>query len=183
MKERTFHQPQKITQMLTMASFSLAVSTVSILLFRGPISILSALLIPAIIVLFSKGSGMTYYVIVSMGMMILSVMFFQTQVIFMALYVFLAIALRMLVINQSWNLVLSISGVLLYLFTVVLALFSGIWLTEKLLLVPIHTMMQMVSDGRVLVYFLILLIESVLVTLCNFLVLGKFGRLKVKNKF
>jgi len=168
--------------MLTMAAFTLALSSVSILLFRGPISILSAFLIPALIVLFSRGYGISYYMLILTGLLLTSAMFFQTQLIFAVGYGFLALGLRLFLVDRDMILKLGISKILLYLGSVLMILFSGLYLTEKLFLVPLHTMMLMISGGQIHVYIGILLIESLLVTSCHILVLNVFlKRLKIRS--
>lgn len=164
-----------------MAALTLALSSVSIFLFRGPISILSAFLIPVIIVLFSRGYGMVYHILVSMGLLLISLMFFQTQLIFTAGYALLAVGLRVLLLDRNMNLKLSIIKTLLYLTFVVLTLSAGLWLTEKIFLIPLHTMMLKLSGGKILFYLGILIIESILVTLCHILVLNGFlKRLRIR---
>jgi len=108
MTDMSLVQSQKFSRMLTMAAFTLALSSVSIFLFRGPVSILSAFLIPAIIVLFSKGYGIAYYILISMGLLLTSVLFFQTQLIFTTGYAFMAVALRLFLLDCNMNLRLSI---------------------------------------------------------------------------
>ena len=175
-------QSQNFTRMLTMAAFTLALSSVSIFLFRGPLNILSAFLIPAIIVLFSRGYGISYYILIFIGLLLTSALFFQTQLIFTAGYAFLAVGLRLFLVDQNMNLKLRISKILLYMGSVILILFSGLWLTEKLFLIPLHTMMLKISGGQIPVYLGILLIESVLVTLCHILVLNVFlEKLKIRS--
>jgi len=165
-----------------MAAFTMALSSVSLLLFRGPISILSAFLIPVIIVLFSRGYGRSYYILIFIGLLLVSALFFQTQLIFTAGYGLLAVGLRVFFLDRDMFLKLGISKMLLYLGSVVLILFSGLWLTEKLFLVPLHTMMLKISGGQIHVYLGILLIESVLVTSCHILVLNGFlKRLKIRS--
>lgn len=164
-----------------MAALTLALSSVSIFLFRGPISILSAFLIPVIIVLFSRGYGMFYHILVSMGLLLISLMFFQAQLIFTAGYALLAVGLRVLLLDRNMNLKLSIIKTLLYLAFVVLTLSAGLWLTEKIFLIPLHTMMLKLSGGKILFYLGILIIESILVTLCHILVLNGFlKRLRIR---
>lgn len=181
MTDITSIQSQKMSRMLTMAAFTLALSSVSILLFRGPISILSAFLIPAIIVLFSRGDGIAYYILIFMGLLLTSLIFFQTQLIFASGYVFLAVGLRLFLVDSNRNLKLSLSKLFLYLVSVILILFSGLWFTEKLFLVPLHTMMLKLSGGQFHVYLGILLIESVLVISCHILVLKVFlKKLKIR---
>lgn len=182
MTDMTSVQSQKYSRMLTMAALTLALSSVIIFLFRGPISILSAFLIPAIIVLFSRGYGTIYYFLISMGLLLISLMFFQTQLIFTAGYAILAVGLKVFLVDSNMNLKLSISKILLYLASVVLILSAGLWLTEKIFLIPLHTMMMRISGGQILMYLGILIIESVLVTLCHILVLNGFlKRIKIRS--
>jgi len=75
---------QKI-KTLTMSAFGLALSVLSLILFRGPISIVSNFLIPAIIVLFS-GNKPEGYGLTSIGLFVVTLLFFPTQIIFVAGY-------------------------------------------------------------------------------------------------
>lgn len=157
---------------LTRASLALAISIVCLILFRGPISIVSTFLLPPIIVLFESGKALLYYLLTSMGLFITTLIFFPTQLIFVLTYLILALALMML--RKKRDRKISPFNTLLYLFLTIIALFVGIRLTQLIYMIPLHTMMLRISNNNPLFYFLIILMEAVLVCVFNFGILKLF---------
>ncbi|MCR3956934.1 MAG: hypothetical protein NUK57_11615 [Gudongella sp.] len=155
---------------LTMSAFGLALSVLSLLLFRGPISIVSTFLIPAIIVLFSgnKNGG---YVLTSMGLLTVTLLFFPTQIIFVFGYIILGHFLKLLIIDSNQRVKLITLNFILYVIITTLVLFLGIRLTELIFLVPLHTMMLRISGSNPLLYLGILFFEGLLVSIFNFALL------------
>ena len=174
MTEHTRIRTGEHTKVVIMASLSLAISSVCIVLFRGPVSILSAFAVPATLVLFSRGYGRLYPVLVSLGLLLISLMLFQTQIVFAASYLAMALAIRLLLLDAEMNLSVGLGRGLLFQAIVALLLFAGLWLTEKLFLIPLHTMMLRISGGRAEIYVLLLVLEALLISACNILLLKGF---------
>lgn len=163
----------KNIKILTMSAFALALSVLSLLLFRGPVSIVSTFLIPAIIVLFSRGELKSYF-LVSAGLFITTLLFFPTQIIFVATYILLSILINIFFITSDLKVKTSPIGVLGYILIVSLVLFVGIRLTELVFLVPLHTMMLRISGNNMLVYSGILFLEGIFVSIFNIGILRMF---------
>ncbi len=163
----------KNIKILTMSAFALALSVLSLLLFRGPVSIVSTFLIPAIIVLFSRGE-LKSYLLVSVGLFIIALMFFPTQIIFVATYMLLSALLNVLFITSDFKVKTNPLGVLGYILIVSLVLFVGIRLTELVFLVPLHTMMLRISGNNMLFYAGILFLEGIFVSIFNIGILRLF---------
>ena len=159
---------------LLMSAFSLALCVLCLLMFRGPISIASSLLIPAIIIVFSKNCGLSYHLLVSSGLMAAALLFFQAQTAFVAGYLFLSAALRLLLINPKMELVFKPVPVLVYILFAAAVLYLGIRLTEWIFKVPLHGMMLRLSSSKGLRYAVILLAEGLLVFLLNAAILKAF---------
>ncbi|WP_422485874.1 hypothetical protein [Gudongella sp. DL1XJH-153] len=158
---------------LTMSAFALALSVFSLLLFRGPISIASTFLIPVIIVLFSRGQ-LKSYLLVYAGLFTTTLLFFPTQIIFVATYMLLSALLKVFFITSTFKVNISLLGVIGYILIVSLVLFVGIRLTELVFLVPLHTMMLRISGNNFLSYSLILVIEGIFVSIFNIGILRLF---------
>ena len=71
---------------LTRSALALALSVVSLLLFRGTTSIVSAFIIPVVIALFSKRNEVLSFVYIATSLIMMTVLFFQTQIIFIIGY-------------------------------------------------------------------------------------------------
>ncbi len=167
------------TNVLTMSAIALALSVVSLLLFRGPISILSAFIIPAVLVLFTSGERKTFP-FTAIGLIIMTGLFFQTQIVFVPGYLFLALFLRRFFMDSEREMKVSLAGVLLYIATVMLILWIGIQLTQMIFLIPLQDMMLRLSGHDPLRYAGILFAEGAAITLFNLLLLKAFlSRIKV----
>ncbi len=159
------------TNTLTASAFALALSIINLMLFRGTISILAACFVPAIIVIFSKGQKMNYYLYVSVGLFLVAPMFFQTQIVFVAGYVVLALGMRLLLIDRDLNLRRGLVSSAGYVLLVAVILWMGMILTEYLFLIPLNSMMIRLSKGSNVLYMGILLLEGLLVFLVNMAVM------------
>jgi hypothetical protein len=152
---------------LTMSAFGLALSVLSLILFRGPISIVSTLLIPAIIVLFS-GNKLEGYAFSSIGLFIITLLFFPTQIIFVSGYAILGLLLKSLALSSNQKVKIHPGKFMLYLLITSLVLYMGLRLTELLFLVPLHAMMLGISRGSSAIYAGILILEGLFVSVFNF---------------
>ncbi len=156
---------------LVVSSLALALSSASFLVFRGPISLVSALLVPSILVVFLRKSGRAYEVITYIALMIMVLLFFQTQVVFAFGYILLALAFKAFVSKPGTQVGRRILQLLLHVVLVALVLFICIILTEAVLGVPLHSMMMRMSRQNPAIYVGILLLEATLVCTVNILLI------------
>ncbi len=170
------------TSILTRSAIALALCVVSLLLFRGPTSIVSTFIIPAVIVLFSSGRERSSFLYIATGLLIMTGLFFQTQIIFVLGYLLLSIALKRFLLDSEMKVRISPFGILKYLLSVILVLFVGIQLTQILFLIPLHDMMLRLSNHQPVRYFAILLLEGGVITVLNLLILKAFAaRIRIKS--
>ncbi|SHF24902.1 hypothetical protein [Alkalibacter saccharofermentans] len=166
---------------LTRSAFALALSVVSLLLFRGSISIVSTFIIPVVIVLFSKRNELLSFTYIAISLLMVTVLFFQTQIIFVIGYLLLSVLLKHFLMDSAVKVKISFSGILKYLIAVIVILFIGIQLTQIIFLIPLHDMMLRLSNNLPYRYFGILLVEGIIITLVNLLLLKAItSRLKLE---
>ena len=162
------------TRNMTAAALALAVATVMLLIFRGPVSIVSAPVIPAVIVLATRKSRPAHTILLAAGLLTVTLVFFQTQLLFVTGYLCLALALKLLLMPANMKVRLRPLPVLLFLLITGIVLFAGIWLTERLFLVPLHQMMLRLAGHNPLRYAAIILAESLLICTINVTLLKIF---------
>lgn len=165
---------RQLIQTITRASFTLALSAVCIMMFRGPISIVSTFLIPPIIVLFSNRYISLYYILTFMGLVLMTMIFFPTQLVFVFTYILLALVLDN--ITKKGGKYPSFNKIITYISLTIITLFIGIRLTQLIYMIPLHTMMLRISRNNFFFYFAILFVEGLIVSMFN------FGILKVLRK-
>ena len=154
------------------AAIALALCISSLILFRGTISIVSAFFIPAIIAGFSFNVKNLYFSFIYIGLILITLLFFTTQIVFVTAYIFLSIAIRMFLLDEYLKVKASLPNSIIYVILVIIILFLGLWCTEFFLQIPIHTMMLRLSGGNYFKYFGILLIESIFIFIFNILILN-----------
>lgn len=155
------------TKVLLMSAFSLAICILCLLVFRGPLSIASALLIPAVIVVFSKRCGISYDVLTSAGLIAVTFFFFQAQIFFVIAYLLLSFGLKVLLVSPDMTVRLKPARVIIFVLLATAVLYIGIRLTEWVFMVPLHRMMLSLSGHNGLRYFAMLLAEGTLVFVLN----------------
>lgn len=156
---------------LAASSLALALSVASLITFRGPISIISAMLVPSFLVLVLGRVGRAYQLASGVALVIIAAFFFQAQVIFVIAYIMLALAFRVF----AGSFVASAgSRVILYpllMAAVAMVLFCSLYLTEAVLGVPLHRMMLRISRNDPAIYAGVLLLEAALVCSVNLLLI------------
>ncbi len=168
------------TKVLTRSAIALALSMISLLLFRGATSIVSTFIIPVVIVLFSKRNEPISFIYIATGLLMMTALFFQTQIVFVAGYLLLSLVLKYYLLDYRNKVMFSVPGILKYLFAVIVILFIGIQLTQWIFLIPLHDMMLKLSNNQPLRYIGILLMEGIAITLVNLLLLKALtSRIKV----
>ena len=158
------------------AAFCLALSALSLLLFRGPVSLISAFFIPASILVFSINQGKVYYSLTTSGLLLLAIFFFMPQTFFVLGYILLAILFRILFLKTGQSFLSNKLKVLVALLSTSFILFLGIRLTQWVFLIPLHTMMVGISKGNPFIYGGILLLEGFLVLSINLAFLSLLNR-------
>ncbi len=157
---------------LARASIALALCISFLILFRGTISIISAFFIPAIIAGFSFNMKKLYFTFIYLGLTLVTLLFFTTQIVFVTSYIFLSVAIRMFLLDENLKVKVSLSNSIIYIILVIIILFLGVWFTEIFLQIPLHIMMLRVSGENYFKYFVILLIESIFIFIFNVLILN-----------
>ncbi len=168
------------TKTLLMSAFSLALCILCLLAFRGSLSIASAFIIPAVIVVFSRNCGVFYYVLTSTGLTTVTFLFLQSQTFFVIVYLLLSFALRRLLVSPDMEVRLKPVGVIIYILFTTAILYIGIRLTQWYFQVPLHRMMLILSGYNDLRYFAMLLVEATLVFALNAIILkALFPKIRV----
>lgn len=168
MLKNKFMLSQSLRNNLPQASLTIALSLVIAFLFRGTTSLIAAMIIPVILFLFMYSFRLLDYLIISMVLVFLTLVFITTQVVFMLLYTILGFSLRLLIKQKKQ--INTFIRILIYFFVVTASLFIGIFLTEVIFSIPLHTFMLKVSKNSALVYFLILSVESLIITMAHLLI-------------
>jgi len=156
---------------LTLSASALVLCVLCLLFFRGPMSLVSAFFIPVIIVIFAKYNITAYYVLTLISLFLITIISFQTQLIFVIGYILLALALRSVLIYDGEKVIIQPFRILIYLMLVSLILYISIRLTDLLFATPLHQMMLGLANNNLLVYFMIIFIESIFVALINLVLL------------
>lgn len=170
---------RQLIQTITGASFTLALSAVCIMMFRGPISIVSTFLIPPIIVLFSNRYISLYHILTSMGLVLMTMIFFPTQLVFVFTYILLALVLDN--ITKKGGRFPPFNKIIIYISLTITTLFIGIRLTQLIYMIPLHTMMLRISRNNFFFYFAILFVEGLIVSMFNFGILKVFRKRVYRN--
>jgi hypothetical protein len=110
----------------------------------------------------------------SIGLFVVTLLFFPTQLIFVSGYVVLGLFLNLLAVSSSLKVKFNPIKLIIYTSITSLVLFAGIRLTELIFLVPLHGMMVGISGGNPLAYAGILLLEGLLISIFNFGLLRVF---------
>ena len=160
--------------MLARSGLAIVLSVVFIMLFRGPISIISALTIPAGIALFMRPASRAHFILTSFALLIIVVIFVPTQSVFALCYIILATGLKYFIVSNSGKIKLGFFSVVAYILCASASIYLGIRLTELIFSIPLHQMMLHLSAQHFLRYLLIVLIEGVLICIANLSLLHFF---------
>lgn len=158
------------------SSLALALSSASLGVFRGPISIVSALFVPSILAIFLKNSGKAYRMLTYAGMLAIALLFFQTQVIFALGYIMLSIAFKAFQEEAGTRHGNRFARMSAYVAFTAIVLFVCLYLTEAVLGVPLHAMMIRITRQNPIVYALVLVLEALLVCFANILAINAISR-------
>ena len=161
---------------IAISGMALALCLISLMLFRGVLSLLQALIIPTVLVLLTGRQPWTYRLAVGSALLFLTLVFFPTQSVFIATYLLMtavlflylrrvqpASRLRFLLFIPYW----ALNGVLL---------FVGLVMTDFVFLTQLHGMMLRMSGNHPMRYAAILLLEAAIVSACHLTFVQFFKR-------
>lgn len=170
---------RSLTKKITMAAITIAVSLVTVSMFRNTSSILSAIIIPIILALFLTSYTNKEYVFITTTLIFLTLLLITTQTVFMILYVLQGKLLMLLffknIMRKLWF--------FLYIIMVSFSLLVGILLTEIVFSIPLHMFMMRISNNNSIIYGLIILVEGVIVSTLHFVVTSKLRKSLVGTRF
>ena len=161
----------KSVRYIAVSGMALTLCLLSLMLFRGVLSLMQALIIPVVIVLLISRQPLFYTSAAGISLLVLTVVFFPTQVVFMVVYLLIALALMGLVSlmksgsRQRWFLFLP------YVIFNSLLLFFGLKMTDFVFQTPLHTMMLRLSGDNSLRYAAIMMVEATFISILHLLVI------------
>lgn len=157
---------------ISYSSIAICLCMVSLLLFRGPLSLMSAVVIPLIIAILSYKLHMRYNFLAAAGLSIITGLFFTTQLIFVMTYLLMGLLIKLLLYSKRSNVIsFWIVRFVLYVVSTGTLLYLGIRLTEALFYIPLHEMMLRMSNGNMGIYGLIILAEALFVSSIHFVIM------------
>ncbi|NDL67108.1 hypothetical protein [Anaerotalea alkaliphila] len=157
-------KPFSQNKLLALSGMAVCLSLLSLLLFRGTTSLLSAGAIPVLLALFLYRHPVRSFLATATALLVATVFFFTTQSLFVLGYVLLGSLLRLFLYRfRAGNGIRG--GFAAYVLAVSGVLYLAIRLTEWAFRVPLHQMMLTISNGRWQVYGLVILLEGLLVGL------------------
>ncbi|SDB90642.1 hypothetical protein SAMN05421734_102370 [Pelagirhabdus alkalitolerans] len=148
------------TNQLIHASIGLALTIISLVLFRGTTSIVSFILIPVILAYFSQNKLMKRILMTAFLIVVLLVA--QTQLIFAVTYILLTNLYKPLFSRK-----ITKTHFALTIVSVMFSLIVSLMLTEWLFQVPIHSMMLELSNHIISIYVAIIFLESIFIVGCQ----------------
>ena len=170
------------SQSIVLSAMALALSLLSLLLFRGTLSLLSMIFIPATLAVFLARQKISYFLLTGLALQLLTLALFTTQSVFVFLYFMLAFVLRTyrayastsasaVKSKPSSTLRLQRLFIILYPVIVSLIIFTGIKLTDLVFMTPLHQVMLRLSRDNTGIYLIILLVEALIISTAHLLLL------------
>ena len=147
---------------ITLSAIAIGLSLISMITFRGPISIISTVTIPIIMAVLLGSYSIGYFIIASSVFVFLTLVFFTSQGIFALIYTFMAMNIKFIIMDKRIFKNRLIEGLIYIVFTMIL-IYLGIMLTEIIFMIPLNSMMLNISKGYLVIYWLIILLEALLV--------------------
>lgn len=180
------HQPDKIqssgktAHYIAASGLALTLCLLSLMLFRGILSLLQALIIPVVIVLLTARQPWIYTFAAGISLLALTLVFFPTQLVFMIIYLLMAFMLLGLVKmtrNGSRRRYLLFIP---YLLLNCLLLFFGLIMTDFVFMTQLHAMMLRLSGFNMVLYAAIILLEAAFISSLHLLVILYIRRRRAK---
>ncbi|MDP2814629.1 MAG: hypothetical protein Q8S15_03785 [Erysipelotrichaceae bacterium] len=169
------------THYIALSGMTLALCLLSLMIFRGPLSLLQALIIPIVMVIMTIKQPWKYTFAAGISLLMLTLAFFLTQIIFMIIYLMMAFLLLILVSTiqrgpRHRNLL-----IILYLLINALLLYLGLRLTDIIFQTPLHVMMLKLSSDNNILYASILIIESTFISIFHLLIVLNVSRRQART--
>lgn len=155
---------------IALSGMTLALCLISLIMFRGPLSILQALIIPVVIVVMAIKQPWKYTFTASASLLILALTFFLTQTIFIIIYLVMAFLLLIIVTKIQRGPRHHFLLFIPYLIVNALLLYLGLRLTDVIFQTPLHFMMLKMTSDNFFLYAGIIMIESLFISALHLLI-------------
>ena len=171
----------KRARSIAASGMALTLCMLSLMLFRGLFSLLQALIIPVILALLASRQPRVYTFAAGVSLLVLTLVFFPTQFVFMMIYLLMTfLLLNLLLLTQSGSLrcwllffpYLMLNSVLLYI---------GLRLTDFAFATQLHTMMLRLSGDNRFRYAAIMLVEAIFISSLHLLAILFVRRRQIKT--
>ena len=170
----------KTAHYLTASGMTLTLCLLSLMLFRGVLSLLQALIIPVVIVLMTGRQPWKYTIAAGLSLFVLTLAFFSTQVVFMVVYFMIALTLLgMLSLMKSGSRQRCLLFIPYWILNSLL-LFFGLKMTDYVFQTPLHAMMLRLSSDDSLRYAAIMMLEAAFISGVHLLVIFYVRRRQTK---
>lgn len=154
---------EKKSSLVAASSIAIGLSLASLIVFRGPLGITSSVTVPIILALVMRKNSLRDLAFTGVALVLLTFILAVTQTVFAALYLLLAVFIRIFLINSTANGINKLIMTAIYLLSVASAIYIGIRATEAVFGVPLHRMMLGFSNGNPIVYILIITVEALVI--------------------
>ncbi|MGM0603602.1 MAG: hypothetical protein ACQESS_09850, partial [Bacillota bacterium] len=144
---------------ITFTAFSLALIFVSLTLFRGTTNIINSLTVPIIIHINIRKYGIRNFVLLIFSALIISILFFFQQLVFIFIYALIALNLNFI---QTHNYRFFKSSVIISSITSA-GFLIGVNLTDLIFGTAITDVFASISGGNILVLLAIFAVQGILI--------------------
>lgn len=170
------------THYISLSGMTLALCVLSLMIFRGPLSLLQALIIPMVVAIMTLKQPWKYTVSAGISLLILTLTFFVTQTVFMIIYLMMAYFLLILVTKLQRESRRYYLLIIPYVIVNALLLYLGLRLTDIIFQTPLHAMMLKLSSDNNFLYASIMAIESTFISTFHLLIVSNVYRRQSKIK-
>lgn len=164
------------THYIALSGMALALCLLSLMIFRGPLSLLQALIIPMVMVIMTIKQPWKYTFAAGISLLMLTMAFFLTQIIFMFIYLVMAFLLLNLVKKLQRESRRYYLLMIPYIIVNALLLYLGLRLTDIIFQTPLHAMMLKLSSDNNFLYASIMVIESAFISIFHLLIVLNVSR-------
>ena len=171
---------RKAARYIAASGMALTLCLLSLMLFRGILSILQALIIPVVIVLLTGRQPWKYTIAAGISLLVLTLAFFPTQAVFMVIYLLMALTLLGLVSLTKGGFQKRCLLCIPYVILNSLLLFFGLKMTDFVFQTQLHAMMLRLSGNAALPYAVIIILEAAFISSLHLLVILTVRRRQIK---
>lgn len=161
------HSKNIAIKSITQGAFTLVLIFLCFFFITGVLNILNALFVPLLVFLFSQNKKIKEILMLFIGSLVICILFFDTQLIFLGLYFFIG---QMLLIMKKRKLPRSVSILLLTVFNA-LTFWGALITTDFIFGLNLNNFMIMMFNGNSIMYVMLFvtegLITSILLTLIS----------------